>query len=909
MSKFSEANLLLRKGSYDQAIAIYKRLSDLQPDFDCYLKNKVHALNLLQNQYSDLPTFSIILPVYNRCDSLYKAIMSIVNQSYYNWELIVVDDGSEDDFESILKIFSTLKKFKYYKIERSGVSCARNFGLSKSIGKYITYLDSDNTWLPNYLQDLSDVYLGDFVKAAYAGLNLIGDNETVVYKFDGFDIEKLRNKNFIDLNVYSHSRLVYEELGGFDDLLFRMVDWDLILKYSIKYRPAEINRPCCNYYDGEHGGRITKTIESSFLTVKHRYTPLVDWVELSCRRYISNMVSVIVPFLDNSDLTIACIESLRRVGTRYKLQIIIIDNGSTSNESNLVRSYALNFSDVVFHRNSSNLNYSYGNNVGMNYVKGEHVVFLNNDTVVTDGWLDVLIDKLIEDLSVGFVQPLLLYPDGDVQCSVVVFNSFSAVPYHLYSNVKGTDRRVLYGRYVNAATAACLAMRTADVVTVNGFDPIFVNGCEDTDLCLRINRDLGKRGYYEPASVVYHHESKSKGRMKYFNNNRMALCRRWNNRHPQDDVHHMMRDGLIAVEYQPKEGLVKGFPWIRRVDNPKFIPTDFLRNDFHILISKPSGIGNMMMFMPALMAIRRKYPASKISVLCYFAESLILKGRVNEVIVLNRNQNGSPDLDQLNLLMKNRKFDCVLYPPFSSIGKPNDILMKVSDRHFTHPFISFESRHEVLHNNDIARMLGVDFDIDDFRFNDAIIPSDNRSPYVCLHVGSSSSIHMRKKRWSLDKWVKLIEIIVRDFKLNVILIGGVDDKIDGEYIYSNLPSSILDSVELLVEKVSFDRLPSLISLARAFISGDSGLMHVAAATETPLIAIFGPTNPVKNKPWRKNKVHLLRASGVSCSPCYTNEATKLISCEKQKCLESIDVQSVVDALHVILDIDIQGFLN
>ena len=88
---------------------------------------------------------SIVIPTYNRADVLSSAIKSVIQQSYNDWELIIVDDGSEDETDSMIEPYiRKYDKIKYYRISNSGAAFARNFGVRKSTGRTVTFLDSDD---------------------------------------------------------------------------------------------------------------------------------------------------------------------------------------------------------------------------------------------------------------------------------------------------------------------------------------------------------------------------------------------------------------------------------------------------------------------------------------------------------------------------------------------------------------------------------------------------------------------------------------------------------------------------------------------------------------------------------------------------------------------------------------------
>ncbi len=100
---------------------------------------------------------SIILPTYNQGSYLRRAILSVINQSYKNWELIIVDNYSSDQTESIVKEFH-FKNIKYFKFKNDGVIAkSRNFAIKNSRGEWVAFLDSDDYWLPDKLSNCMDI--------------------------------------------------------------------------------------------------------------------------------------------------------------------------------------------------------------------------------------------------------------------------------------------------------------------------------------------------------------------------------------------------------------------------------------------------------------------------------------------------------------------------------------------------------------------------------------------------------------------------------------------------------------------------------------------------------------------------------------------------------------------------------
>lgn len=102
------------------------------------------------------PTFSIIVPTYNRGHIIGATIDSILAQTYPDFELLVVDDGSTDQTETVIRQYAD-KRVHYYKLERQERSAARNFGTQHSSGQYLNWFDSDDIMLPNHLEELNAI--------------------------------------------------------------------------------------------------------------------------------------------------------------------------------------------------------------------------------------------------------------------------------------------------------------------------------------------------------------------------------------------------------------------------------------------------------------------------------------------------------------------------------------------------------------------------------------------------------------------------------------------------------------------------------------------------------------------------------------------------------------------------------
>lgn len=197
---------------------------------------------------------SIIMPTYNRASIIKRAINSVLNQSFSNYELIICDDGSTDGTEKLLKKdyarYFESGKFIYLRQEHGGVSKARNTSLKRSSGDFIAYLDTDNYWESEFLERMVGLFQDNpEYNLAYSSLqvhNLV-ENRHYILSND-YNRDNILKGNILDLNSFMHSREVYEELGGFDESLVRLVDWDLVLRYTKDNDPFFLDEILVQYY-------------------------------------------------------------------------------------------------------------------------------------------------------------------------------------------------------------------------------------------------------------------------------------------------------------------------------------------------------------------------------------------------------------------------------------------------------------------------------------------------------------------------------------------------------------------------------------------------------------------------------------------------------------------------------------
>ena len=227
-------------------------------DQDISLKNRLRreyiANCALRNEEVD-----IIMPTYNRYESLDKAISSVEKQLHKKWKLYICDDGSTDKTSQEYTNDACSKdvRIEYLALSHRGVSSARNSGLKKSNNRVVSFLDSDNTWSPEYLS-LMLAFMETFsLDTAYCAARLIGDNKEQ-WLGDYFHWQKCAEQNYIDINCFM-LKMPYKRLF-FDETLKRLVDWDYILGATKKARTSYLPIPLVNYCNKKSSSRISTTV-------------------------------------------------------------------------------------------------------------------------------------------------------------------------------------------------------------------------------------------------------------------------------------------------------------------------------------------------------------------------------------------------------------------------------------------------------------------------------------------------------------------------------------------------------------------------------------------------------------------------------------------------------------------------
>jgi len=220
---------------------------------------------------------SIIIPTFNRRDYIPIALDSVLKQTYKDYEIIIIDDGSNDDTKEVLKSYQG--NIRYFYQDNSGIPTTRNKGIREARGEYIAFLDSDDYWLPEKLERQIEC----FSKNPHYGMvatrcSSIRPDGRLREKNrpgkSGWVLIDLFKANFIRTSSAMIKKECFDKVEMFDESLPECEEYDLWLRIARKYPVGFINDPLTVYTDNPEGvstdslvGRLLrlKVLEKDYL--------------------------------------------------------------------------------------------------------------------------------------------------------------------------------------------------------------------------------------------------------------------------------------------------------------------------------------------------------------------------------------------------------------------------------------------------------------------------------------------------------------------------------------------------------------------------------------------------------------------------------------------------------------------
>jgi GT2 family glycosyltransferase len=494
---------------------------------------------------AEKPRFSLITPTYEtRPEWLAEAALSLLNQSFADWEWCIVDDGSQD--RQTKKMLESLSRASpRVRVEfapNAGISAATNRALDLVQGDYVGFLDHDDLLDWSALESVAEK-LSEGYDAVYSDEDKL-DEETgeLVEPFfkPAWSPEYFRGVMYV-----GHLLFVRRDLAQktrFDPAFDGVQDFEFMLRISetgarighipqVLYHWRKTPGSIAEATDAKpHIGALQENavnvhLERLKLPARAEQSDLPHRLKiLPAPRATFPSVSIIIPTRDAPELLGRCLRSVAEKTSYPKVEMILMDNETTDERSlQLMQQYPVR--RIPF---ANPFNFSRANNQGAMAATGDFLVFLNNDAeIIAPDWLEHLV-YYAEQPDVGAVGALLIYEDRTVQHAGVALGMRGTADHVMRGFPAGVDGyagSLACAREVSAVTGACMIMRKSLFHEIGGFNEHFFTAYQDVDLCLRL-RERGLRLICTPRALAVHHESVS--RQSYYDMiDRMLLLDRW----------------------------------------------------------------------------------------------------------------------------------------------------------------------------------------------------------------------------------------------------------------------------------------------------------------------------------------------------------------------------------------------
>jgi GT2 family glycosyltransferase len=493
--------------------------------------------NLLANG----PLISVIVPLYKTpLNYLIEAVDSVRQQIYERWELIVVDDHSEDPAISLLmqRLCHEEPRIKYkYKRTRGNIASALNDGLAECKGQWYLVLDHDDKLHPAALYWIArSVVSHPDIVYIYSDEDKIDKSGTFHYgpffKPDWCPEYTLGMMYTCHLSAFRTD--LVSKLGGYRDEFTGAQDYDLMLRVtSHTDKIFHIPHVLYHWRVWENSTAQTNTAKpyakiNAVKALREHLAKQSDNVKVEDHQHEGHykvtflpirfpLVSIVIPTANGhvnvagrlqENLRSVC-ESIRTNTSYPNYEILVAHNGDLSADQLKWLQSSTQIKEYKYEDRCFNLARKINNAVRLS--NGEYVLLMNDDVrVKTPNWLE-LMAGMAERPGVGVVGPRLLFPNGTVQHAGVVL--LGGLPGHAYyewpRNAFGYAMGLQLNRGYSAVTGACCLTPRSLFDRLAGFSERYKLNYNDVDYCLRA-RELGYRSVYLADAELYHYEGVSK---------------------------------------------------------------------------------------------------------------------------------------------------------------------------------------------------------------------------------------------------------------------------------------------------------------------------------------------------------------------------------------------------------------
>lgn len=521
--------------SYKKLKSAKKRLISHGSDYDIWIKNNEKKNYDYEIDFTYNPKISIVVPVYNVIkEQLEECIESVLNQTYKNYELIMIDDAS-----TLQSIRPTLEKYVDkpkiiidFHTKNEQISKTTNDCIEKSSGEFIAFLDCDDTLAPDALESvvkkLNEDSSLDFI---YSDEDKLTEDGTK--RHSPFFKPDWSKDTFLSLMYTCHfsvyRKKIVEKINGLTVGLDGAQDYDFTLRFinmtdkighipKILYHWRERKESIASNPEAKpYALNAIKKLKENYLKENNlkghvEYDNEVFQYRIVYEEKNNALVSIIILSKDHPKILETCVKSIKEKTGYKNYEIIVMDNGSEK-ENKLKYEELSKKYKFQYYYEKLDFNFSKMCNLGTKKAKGTYYLFLNDDVeIITNTWLERLLGQASQKHT-GAVGAKLYYPNSKIIQHDGIVNLRHG-PSHI---LMGQDDSKLY-YYCNnrldynylAVTGACLMISQKKFAEVQGYDEQLPVAYNDVDLCFKLHK-LGYSNIVRNDVLLYHYESLSRG--------------------------------------------------------------------------------------------------------------------------------------------------------------------------------------------------------------------------------------------------------------------------------------------------------------------------------------------------------------------------------------------------------------
>ncbi len=443
----------------------------------------------------DEPLVSIVLTVHDDGPRLREVVDAVQAQTYSGWELVVVDNGSDDDTTAVLTGVAAFEpRVVPLTVPRGSTARARNAALGKARGTYVAFADTAHAWRPDFLRVMVGHLHASGASMAHAAMRVPDAAGGEWFRVVGGRREHLLAHDHFDLACLVVRRDLVTQLGGFDETLGGAEGLDLVLRLSEDARLRPVRRVLVDRTDPEEEDpRWTAAIVE-----RH----LVDWEAAGRRPRERGRVSVVLHASPDLARTVRWVtRTMAPLGEADDIELVVVGSHLPRHVELPLAMLMATYPRARLMATLPRLGAALSTNIGIAQTTGEVVVLARTSVNPPRDAFRALVAAL-DDPAVAIAQPLVTDRPGLVVSAGAVFGPGRTLPEACMAGLPVSDAAALAARRVPAPLSPVVAVRGADLVRAHGFDVWMGDTLPEIELGIRLAVNDGAATIVVPEAAM-----------------------------------------------------------------------------------------------------------------------------------------------------------------------------------------------------------------------------------------------------------------------------------------------------------------------------------------------------------------------------------------------------------------------